>query len=126
MNSYESKKIKRKKSKINLKPFSLNYIKVFKIILFLFFLVFLFFITIFKLFKKTIITNEIKRNPIKKIKVNYTREEALTRGKIYLNKCLQRLLFNHQNFSISTSPKITVIIPIYNGENIINSSIRSI
>ena len=112
---------------INLMLFFLYYIKNFKfIILFLFFLVFSFLIITLKLLKKSVIKNEIKREPIKKIKSNYTREEALTKGKIYLNKCLQRLLFNHQNFLISDNPKITVIIPIYNGEKIIKSSIRSI
>ena len=59
-------------------------------------------------------------------KINKSREKALTRGRNYLNKCLEGLLFNHKEFTISIEPKITIIVPLYNDEQIIKPVIRSI
>ena len=59
-------------------------------------------------------------------KINISREKALTRGRNYLNKCLEGLLFNHKEFTISNEPKITIIVPLYNDEQIIKPVIRSI
>ena len=57
-----------------------------------------------------------------------SRDDALKKGKVYLQNCLEGLLFNHNtdDFKISENPKISVIIPIYNSEKIINSTIKSV
>jgi len=57
---------------------------------------------------------------------NYTREEALMRGRNFLNICLEEKLINNIKFKKSRKPKITVIIPIYNSEQYIKKVIRSI
>ena len=61
-----------------------------------------------------------------KKRINYTRKEALTRGRNFLNICLQEKLINNLTFKKSKSPIITVIVPIYNSEPYIKKVIRSI
>ena len=61
-----------------------------------------------------------------KKKANYTRKEALTRGRNFLNICLQEKLINNLKFKKSKNPIITVIVPIYNSEPYIRKVIRSI
>ena len=50
------------------------------------------------------------------------------KGKEYMTKCLEGLLFSHNsnNFKLTQNPKISVIIPIYNSEKIINKTIKSV
>ena len=60
------------------------------------------------------------------IRVNYTREEALIRGRHYLNICLEDKLIKNIKFKKSENPKITVIVPIYNSEKFIRPLTRSI
>lgn len=58
-----------------------------------------------------------------------SRIKALLKSRKYLNICLKGLLINNININetkIIIKPKITVIIPIYNSENIIKPVIRSI
>ena len=62
----------------------------------------------------------------KKKRVQYSKEEALQRGRNYLDKCLAGLLFNNQTITNFSEIKITVIIPLYNNEKMIKSVIRSI
>ena len=69
---------------------------------------------------------EIKVQKLNNTRKRLPREEALKRGKEYMNKCLKGLLFNHQTFTKSNEPKITAIIPVYNSQNIVKSAIRSI
>ena len=54
------------------------------------------------------------------------REEALTKGRNFLNICLDEKLINNTKFIKSKNPKITVIVPIYNSELYIKKVIRSI
>ena len=70
--------------------------------------------------------NIINKNKLYGTKYRIPRKEALKRGRNYLDKCLEGLLFTHKEFTISNEPKITVIIPVYNGEKMIKSVIRSI
>ena len=69
---------------------------------------------------------EILNNTIYKKSNRLLREEALSRGRNYLDKCLSGLLFNHKEFTISKETKITVIVPLYNSEKIIKQVVRSI
>ena len=69
---------------------------------------------------------EIKVQKLNNTRKRLPREEALKRGKEYMNKCLKGLLFNHQTFTKSNEPKITAIVPVYNSQNIVKSAIRSI
>ena len=57
-----------------------------------------------------------------------SRDVALTKGKEYMKKCLEGLLFTHNssNFKLAKNPKISVIIPIYNSEDMINKTIKSV
>ena len=57
---------------------------------------------------------------------SYKREEALTKGRNFLNICLDEKLINNTKFIKSKNPKITVIVPIYNSELYIKKVIRSI
>ena len=60
-------------------------------------------------------------------KENFTsKNKAWRKGKKYLTQCLKGSLTNEQNFQISKSPKVTIIIPIYNTGELIKLVIRSI
>ena len=77
--------------------------------------------------KEDIIKNNlIKKKNIYKGKERLSREMALARGRNYLDKCLEGLLFNHKTFIISNEPKITAIIPLFNDEKMIKKVVRSI
>ena len=56
----------------------------------------------------------------------YSREEALIRGRNFLNICLEGKLINNKTFTPSKNPKITVIIPIYNRGKFIKSIFLSV
>ena len=86
-------------------------------------ILFLFFtISIFVINKSFIIKKFIYKVP----KWEYAREEALIRGRNFLNICLEEKINNNITFIKSKNPKITVIVPIYNSELYIKKSIRSI
>ena len=55
----------------------------------------------------------------------YTREEALQKGRNYLDKCLDGQLIKKAKFKKIKNPKISVIIPLYNNAKKIKSVIRS-
>ena len=59
-----------------------------------------------------------------KINKSY-REEALKRGRNYLNKCLEGIIKNI-TFKNSLRPKISILVPVYNSQRTIKSAIRSI
>ena len=61
-----------------------------------------------------------------KKRINYARKEALTKGRNFLNICLEEKLINNIKFKKSKKPIITVIVPIYNSEPYIKKVIRSI
>ena len=73
-------------------------------------------------------TRNIKDFNFIKNRTRESRDEALIKGKTYMTKCLNGLLFNHNEneFILNDNPKISVIIPIYNSEKIINSTIKSV
>lgn len=54
------------------------------------------------------------------------REKALISGRNFLNKCLEGLMIKNKTYKKYNNPKISVIIPIYNSQNTINSAIKSI
>ena len=74
-------------------------------------------------------SNKLKNESLNIQDENLKRQriEALEKGKIYLDNCLKGFFINNYNkfFNIE-KPIITVIIPIYNCEKTITSSIRSI
>lgn len=53
------------------------------------------------------------------------RKEALKSGRNYMNKCLEEI-DNNIIFNISKNPKISVIVPFYNSQKSIKSTLRSI
>ena len=53
------------------------------------------------------------------------RKEALISGRNYMNKCLEEIDIN-TTFNISKNPKISVIVPIYNSQKSVKSTLRSI
>jgi cellulose synthase/poly-beta-1,6-N-acetylglucosamine synthase-like glycosyltransferase len=53
------------------------------------------------------------------------RKEALKSGRNYMNKCLEEI-DNNITFNISKNPKISVIVPIYNSQKTIKSTLRSV
>ena len=57
---------------------------------------------------------------------HYSRLNSLTKGKYYIQKCLEGELINNNTMNISDTTKISVIIPVYNCEKTIKASIRSI
>ena len=57
---------------------------------------------------------------------HYSRLNSLTKGKYYIQKCLEGELINNNTLNILDTPKISVIIPVYNCEKTIKASIRSI
>ena len=85
----------------------------------------LFLITIFLLNNNYPHHNEAQQSK-KRVRTQYSREEALKRGRNYLNICLEGLLINNQSIIKYNEIKISVIIPLYNNEKMIKSVIRSI
>ena len=62
-----------------------------------------------------------------KIKIIISRrEKALISGRNFLNKCLEGLMIKNKTYKKYNNPKISIIIPIYNSQNTINSAIKSI
>ena len=137
----DSIKIKKRKIKlyINDESFIRKHKKLILNILYLFLLLIVIFLVVyyFKSFNiRPIIKENIFEPKIKKLsdfnhiknRTRETRDVALTKGKEYMKKCLEGLLFTHNssNFKLVENPKISVIIPIYNGEKIINKTIKSV
>ena len=80
-----------------------------------------------KIIKNKIIINENEENKINLTVINnLIREEELKKGRIYLNKCLEKEKNNEKNFILYKETSISVIIPIHNSQEIIESVIRSI
>jgi cellulose synthase/poly-beta-1,6-N-acetylglucosamine synthase-like glycosyltransferase len=97
----------------------------FKIFIIIIMIIFLSIFIIIKYFNIKEYIFKGKKRVFKK-KINYTREEAITRGKNFLNICLEEKLINNIKFKQSKKPIITVIVPIYNSELYIKKIIRSI
>ena len=79
--------------------------------------------SIFNISKNINITS--KNIPNIEIK-NMSREEAIKYGKEYVEICRKGILINNKKFIKSKKPLISVIIPVYNSEKVIKTTIRSI
>ncbi len=55
-----------------------------------------------------------------------SRYYQLRKGKEYINKCLESINFNKNSYLKNTNPKVSVVVPIFNCEDSIKSSITSI
>lgn len=85
-------------------------------------------------FKKNTLNNTIKNNKSNFYMTNnknnenkiLSTEEALERAKKYLNICKRGLLIKNIRFRKAKKPKISVIIPVFNSEKTIKSTVRSI
>ena len=74
-------------------------------------------------------TNIKKEENINIGKKNYksmTKDEAISIGKKYVEMCKQGLLFNTEKIKNNKEPIISVIVPVYNTEKFIKSTIRTI
>jgi len=58
-------------------------------------------------------------------KKNLKRENDLSKGKKYMSQCFDGILLNN-NKTFSLNPKISTVIPVYNCQNTIKASVRSI
>ena len=140
-NNYNIIKRKKNNSLKKTSGFSILNKLIMPISLFLIFILIFLIVSVINSYKNNRTNNNINNNINDNINVNETetevqklnntrkrlpREEALKRGKNFMNKCLQGLLFNHQTFTKSNEPKITAIVPVYNSQNIVKSAIRSI
>ena len=54
------------------------------------------------------------------------RKKELSKGKIYMQKCFDGILLNNNTKTIIHNPKISAVIPVYNCQNTIKASVRSI
>ena len=57
---------------------------------------------------------------------HFSREEALKMGKEYLDICQRGLLIDNKTFEDYKNPIFSVVIPVYNSQNTIKRTIRSI
>jgi len=94
-------------------------IKLLKIKIIIIIILYLFYnININKFLYKILFFNE---------QINTNKTEILIKGKTYINQCLKGILFNnYYNLTKLSQPKISIIIPVFNCQKTIISSIRSI
>ena len=59
-------------------------------------------------------------------KICIKRKKALSKGKKYIQKCFEDILLNNNSKAITLAPKISIVIPVYNCQNIIKAVVRSI
>lgn len=55
-----------------------------------------------------------------------SRTTALRRGKDYIEKCFNGMILNNNNLYLTSKPKISAVIPVYNCEKTIKAAVRSI
>ena len=56
----------------------------------------------------------------------YLKFEIINKFRNYIKNCINGILIDKSQYSLLKNPKISVIIPIYNGEKYLNYSIKSI
>ena len=56
----------------------------------------------------------------------YLVDQYANKFNLYMETCLKNNLLEKENFTLSVNPKITVTMPVYNGEKYLNYSLRSI
>lgn len=101
--------------------------KIIVFILFFILIAILFILGYFIFFSGKFFKENLKIIPRKIIYTNKEiRRQILAKGRDYLDKCIKGELINYHYFNISNEPKISVIIPIYNKEEVIKSVIRSV
>ena len=57
---------------------------------------------------------------------NMSRTTALRRGKDFIQKCFNGMIMNNNNLYLTSRPKISAVIPVYNCEKTIKAAVRSI
>jgi glycosyltransferase involved in cell wall biosynthesis len=55
-----------------------------------------------------------------------SRTTALRRGKDFIQKCFNGMIMNNNNLYLTSRPKISAVIPVYNCEKTIKAAVRSI
>ena len=77
--------------------------------------------------KSNQVSSSKKEQKVPRIKFqNISREKALDIAKEYVEICQEGLLINKREFIKSKEPLVSVIIPVYNSENAIKATVRSI
>ena len=56
----------------------------------------------------------------------YLKFEIINKFSNYIKNCINGVLINKSQYSLLKNPKISVLIPVYNGEKYLNYSIKSI
>ena len=57
---------------------------------------------------------------------NYLKIELINKFNFYINVCQKGILIDKIKYPLLINPKISIIIPIYNGQNFLNYSLRTI
>lgn len=56
----------------------------------------------------------------------YLTKEMVDKFNLYINSCVNNILIDKKKYPLTKNPKISVIIPIYNGGKYLHYSLRSI
>ena len=59
-------------------------------------------------------------------KICIKRKNELSEGKKYIQQCFDDILLNNNSKTITLTPKISIVIPVYNCQNTIKAVVRSI
>jgi hypothetical protein len=59
-------------------------------------------------------------------KITYLKKEIVVKFNLYINNCINDILIDKKKYPLIKSPKISAIIPIYNGGKYLHYSLRSI
>ena len=59
-------------------------------------------------------------------KITYLTKKMVDKFNLYINSCINNLLIDKKKYPLVKNPKISAIIPIYNGEKYLHYSLRSI
>ena len=75
------------------------------------------------IFSSTIETyNEFKNNEIN----TYIKKDLINKFNLYIRICLNSILIDKKEYPLLNNPKISIIMPLYNGGNYLHYSLRSI
>ena len=75
------------------------------------------------IFSSTIETyNEYKNNEIN----TYIKKDLINKFNLYIRICLNNILIDKKEYPLLNNPKISIIMPLYNGGNYLHYSLRSI
>jgi len=62
----------------------------------------------------------------KGVKLTYLTKEMVDKFNLYTNSCVNNILFDKKKYPLVKNPKISAIIPIYNGGKYLHYSLRSV